>query len=625
MSEWDLNSVEASFHIPVWSAGYAGVGRDGRLRMFPRREPDSRGVDLVELAEEVLDTGLSLPVLVRFTDILSDRVERMVGAFDAALASHGLDGGYTCLYPIKVNQQRSVVDHIVHQGGRRVGLEAGSKPELLAVLAVADREGGVIVCNGYKDRAYVRLALIGQQIGQRVHIVIEQPRELRVVLEEAAALGVEPVLGVRIRLASLGKGNWQNTGGERSKFGLSASEVLRIIERLRRAGKLHWLRLLHFHMGSQIADLADIRTAIREAVRYYAELRRLGVPLSAIDVGGGLGVDYEGRGETSFCSMNYGLGEYADVIVTSLAEVCARHELPHPEIFTEAGRALTAHHAVLITDVIDVETAESEPDCPPQGDETPSPLRELCALRGDCGKAPPGEEFARARELLATLYARYAAGEITLEERAAGEGIYRGICRSLSGLAADSDPALADDLNELLADKYFLNLSVFQSVPDVWGIEQIFPIVPLQRLEERPTRRAVLQDLTCDSDGHIPLYADSGRIERTLPLHPVRPGETYLIGIFLIGAYQEILGDMHNLFGDTDAINVELRPDGGYELVEPERGDRVDELLSYVHYDVRGLLERLREKIRVAGLSRAQRDACIAELMRGLQGNTYLS
>lgn len=625
MSEWDLSSAEASFQIPRWSEGYAGVGRDGRLRMYPRGESGSRGVDLVELTEEALDAGLSLPVLVRFTDILGDRVGRMVEAFDAALARHEQGGGYTCIYPIKVNQQRSVVDHILRHGGRRVGLEAGSKPELLAVLAVADREGGVIVCNGYKDRAYIRLALIGQQIGHRVHIVIEQPRELRVVLEEASALGVEPVLGVRIRLASLGKGNWQNTGGERSKFGLSASEVLRIVERLRRAGKLHWLRLLHFHMGSQIADLHDIRTAAREAVRYFAELHRLGVPLGVVDVGGGLGVDYEGRGESSFCSMNYRLEEYADVIVTSLAEVCARHELPHPQIFTEAGRALTAHHAVLITDVIDVETSELEPDCPQQDEELSTPLRELCVLRRELGTLSAGEEFARARDLLGVLHERYASGEMTLEARALGEGIYRGICRSLSEIAASSDPALADDLNELLADKYFLNLSVFQSVPDVWGIDQIFPIVPLQRLEERPTRRAVLQDLTCDSDGHIPFYADSGRIERTLPVHPVRPGETYLLGIFLVGAYQEILGDMHNLFGDTDAINVELQADGGYELVESERGDRVDELLSYVHYDVRGLLERLREKIRLSRLSRAQRDVCIAELERGLQANTYLS
>jgi arginine decarboxylase len=564
-------------------------------------------------------------VLVRFTDILHDRVRRMVEAFDAALEAHAMAGGYTCLYPIKVNQQRSVVEHILRHGARRVGLEAGSKPELLAVLAVADREGGVVVCNGYKDRAYIRLALIGQQIGHRVHIVIEQPRELRVVLEEAAALDVEPVLGIRVRLASLGKGNWQNTGGERSKFGLSSSEVLRIVERLRRAGKLHWLRLLHFHMGSQIADLEDIRTGAREAARYYAELHRMGVDLAVVDVGGGLGVDYEGRGRISFCSMNYGLQEYAEVMVQSLADVCEQHGLAHPEIFSEAGRALTAHHAVLITDVIDVETFEGEPDCPPDVDDAVEPVRALCALRRDLGGAAPGEQFHAARELLAALHEGFAAGEIVLGQRALGESVYRGICRALSERAAGTDPGLADDLNEMLADKYFLNLSVFQSVPDVWGIEQIFPILPLQRLDERPVRRAVIQDLTCDSDGHVPFYADSGRIERTLPLHSVRPGETYLIGIFLVGAYQEILGDMHNLFGDTDAINVELRRDGGYELVEPEQGDRVDELLSYVHYDVPGLLDRLREKIRASGLPRARRDACIAELERGLRAKTYLS
>jgi arginine decarboxylase len=517
-----------------------------------------------------------------------------------------------------------VVEQIVAGDGDCVGLEAGSKPELMAVLASAPA-GGVIVCNGYKDRAYIRLALIGRRLGYDVYIVIEKPSELDLVIAESADLDIEPLLGVRVRLAAVATGKWQNSGGAKSKFGLSAAQVLDLIERLRAHDSLHWLVLLHSHIGSQIPDLRDIHRGISEASRYYAEFHRLGARIRVIDVGGGLGIDYEGSRSQHSCSTNYDLGAYATEVMRPIARICAEHGLPEPMIFSESGRALTAHHAVLITDVIEREAPFSDSVAEAAGDdELLTRLRDLA----EAGSAPGiPQRFENAQLLLAEADERFAGGDLGLQQRAMAETLFYRIMRSArAGLRLSSrrHRDLLEQLNERLAERVFCNFSLFQSLPDVWAIGQIFPLMPLNRLDEQPERAALVHDLTCDSDGCIETYVDQDGVERTLMLHPPRPGEPYLLGIFLVGAYQEILGDMHNLFGDTDAVNVELTPDGGYRLTDPEPGDSVDELLRYVHFDPEAMLDSYLRRLRAQGVAASDIDSYFRELKAGLRGYTYL-
>ena len=622
MTDWTIEQSRSLYNIANWSGGYFDIGGNGHL-LVRGGPPGHPGVDLAALVRELPAEGVGLPVLMRFPHILRDRVERLSGAFDRACRDTGYEGGYTAVYPIKVNQQRSVVEGILDAGGARVGLEAGSKPELMAVLAMAP-PGGVIVCNGYKDREYLRLAHIGRLLGQRIYIVVEKPSEIDGIIEASRSLGVRPLLGMRVRLASIGKGKWQNTGGEKAKFGLSAAQVLALLDRLRDEGMLDCMQLLHFHMGSQIANIRDIHAGMREAARYYAELRELGADIRVVDVGGGLGVDYDGTRSRGSCSMNYSVQEYANNIVRTLANACLELDLPHPDIFSESGRALTAHHAVLVTNVIDTECAPGDGEAAPPPDDAPQILLDLWRLYRNEDGLPPTEICHDAAHWLNEAQTMYTHGLLVLEERAVAERLYFAICRRLATDGERLPRDLRDELNEKLADKYFCNFSLFQSIPDVWGIDQIFPITPLARLDERPDRRGIVQDLTCDSDGRIDRYVDGGGVESTLPLHAPRAGEPYLLGIFLVGAYQEILGDLHNLFGDADSINVELTPDGGYRLVDPECGDTVGELLRYVHYDPEDLAVRYREKADAADLDDGLRETVLAELDAGLDGYTYL-
>jgi arginine decarboxylase len=628
MTDWQIQKAREVYNIPYWGGGYFDVNGAGRVIVRPDRNSDHAGLDLYDLAAEVRSQGLSLPVLVRFVDILRDRVDVLCNAFARAMAEDDYTGAYTAVYPIKVNQQRSVVDAIRSHGGARVGLEAGSKPELMAVLALSSADRGVIICNGYKDSEYIRLALIGRRLGHRVYIVVEKLSELEVIIRESRAMGIAPMLGVRVRLASLGAGKWQNTGGEKSKFGLSATQVLRVVERLREENMLDCLQLVHFHLGSQIANIRDIQRGMREAARYYAELLRLGAGINTVDVGGGLGIDYEGTRSRSFCSINYSVDEYAKNIVHIVWETCAEHGLPHPDIITESGRAMTAHHAVLITNVIDLERVPDLGTVPPAGEDEPLIIKDLSALyEADVNTRSAVEAYHDAAHWLSEAQGMYTHGLLTLEQRARAEELYFAVCRKVSSLLqtpARSHREVVDELNEKLADKYFCNFSVFQSVPDVWAIDQIFPIAPLHRLDEPPARRAVLQDLTCDSDGRISYYVDREGIETTLPLHSIEPGQDYLLGLFLVGAYQEILGDMHNLFGDTDSVDVSLTADGGHELHNPRRGDTVGDVLRYVHIRAEELLDVLRGKLARATLDDAQRAAYLAELEAGLSGYTYL-
>ncbi len=612
------------YNVDRWGEGYFAVGAGGTLEVRPRG-PRGPALELAAVARAAREAGLGWPVLLRFTDILRDRVAALVAAFDRARAGDGYRGGYTAVYPIKVNQQRSVVEAIVGADAGRVGLEAGSKPELMAVLALTP-PGGVIVCNGYKDREYVELALTGRALGHRIYLVVEKASEVALVVEAARRLGIEPLLGVRVRLASIGAGLWQNTGGEKSKFGLAARELPGMVAALRAAGLLGALRMLHFHLGSQVANIRDIQRGVREAARFYAELRRLGAPLDTVDVGGGLGVDYEGTRSRSFCSMNYTLDEYAFNIVHTLWEVCAEAGLPHPDILSESGRALTAHHAVLVTNVTGVEPAPHEPPPDPPGEDDPLVLRDLWQAWERFESRSPLEIYHEAVHWLGEAQSMFNHGLLDLAQRARAEALYHALCRRVRRALDPQVPAhreVLDELNERLADKYFCNLSIFQSMPDVWAIGQIFPIVPLVRLDEPPARRAVVVDLTCDSDGRIDRYVGRDGVEATLPLHPVRPGETYLLGFFLVGAYQEILGDMHNLFGDTDSVNVVLDGDG-WRLAEPLRGDTVDRLLRYVHFDPERLRAAYAAKLASAGLPPARREALGRILEAGLEGYTYL-
>lgn len=620
MSSVNIELARQIYSLEAWGKGYLDISPQGHLLVRPN--PQGPSINLFNLIRDIQQLELRFPVLVRFPDILKHRVSSLCAAFGRAAQNLAYDAAYTAVYPIKVNQQHCVVRDILHAGDQ-VGLEAGSKPELMAVLALS-RPHGVIVCNGYKDREYIRLALIGQKLGHRVFIVVEKPSEIELILQEADALQVEPGIGIRIRLASVGKGKWQNSGGEKAKFGLSASQVLKAIDRLRQAGKLQCLKLLHFHMGSQIANIHDLQTGLQEAARHYVELHALGARLDILDVGGGLAIDYDGSGSRNECSMNYSLDDYASNVLHIVQETCRQHALPCPQIFTESGRAMTAHHAMLITNIIETETIE--PELPKSAGSENECLQELYKLNAALKQSAAIEQHRHAQYWFDRAQAQYNTGQLSLAERAEVEQVYFAICRQLQGLLQHSSRVqreTLDEINEKMADKYFCNFSVFQSMPDVWGIDQVFPIVPLHRLDEAPDRRGIIHDLTCDSDGHIEYYADSHGVEKTLPLHSVREGEDYWLGMFLLGAYQEILGDMHNLFGDTDAINVELDGKGGYRLVEAEYGDSVELLLSYVHFNIDDMMSAYQEKITAAKLSKKEGGEIIAALQEGIKGYTY--
>ncbi len=624
MADWDIQKARDTYNIAHWGSGYFDIGEHGRLIAYPDRDSSRPGVDLHALARAVREAGLALPVLVRFVDILHDRVDTLCGAFAKAMDADDYQGRYTAVYPIKVNQQRRVVESIIGHGNGRVGLEAGSKPELMAVMALVPK-GGTVICNGYKDREYIRLALRGLQLGLKVFIVIEKSSEVELIIDEARRLGVEPMLGMRVRLASIGAGKWQNTGGEKSKFGLTASQCLDVVEQLKRAGLGDALRLLHFHLGSQIPHIRDIQRGMREAARYYAELRRMGVAIDTVDVGGGLGVDYEGTRSRSYCSMNYTVEEYAANVVHVLWEVCQEHGLPHPNLISESGRALTAHHAVLITNVIDIDRIPEADAVQAPADDAPLILRDLWDNLQALRRRSPVETYHDALHALSEAQGMYIHGVLTLEQRAHAERLYQATCRHVLPRLDPTQRAhreLLDELNEKLADKLFCNFSIFQSMPDIWAIDQICPVLPLHRLDEVPSRRNVLQDLTCDSDGSIQGYVDRDGVETTLPLPPYRPGEEYLLGVFMVGAYQEILGDMHNLFGDTDSVNVELTNDG-YRLSNPLRGDTVETVLRYVRFDAEDLLARYRERVGETELPAEARKEMLDELAAGLEGYTY--
>ncbi|OHV07609.1 biosynthetic arginine decarboxylase [Kushneria phosphatilytica] len=630
-----LQEALRTWNIDQWGSGYFDIDPQGRVVVRPHGnapEQQRPALPITELATRLQQAGLRLPVLVRFTDILHDRVEQLCAAFDRAIQEQGYDAHYTAVYPIKVNQQRRVVEELLatpERGRGRVGLEAGSKPELMAVLALSSEHPSTIVCNGYKDREYIRLALMGEKLGHHVYLVVEKHAELELIIEEADRLGVEPRIGVRARLSSIGKGNWQNTGGEKSKFGLTARQVQAVVDHMRAIGRLDALQLVHFHLGSQIANIRDIQRGLRECTRFYQSLREAGAAVEVVDVGGGLGVDYEGTRSRSYCSINYSMDEYANNVVGAFQQLCQATGLPHPQIISESGRALTAHHAVLITNVIDEERHDDAlPERSDRGDAQLDVLWRTWEWLGE--SADPRllvEYYHDIHQAMTDLQDRFVLGDASLAVRAEGEAVHAAASRRLRARLDHRNRAhreILDELDEKLADKLFVNFSLFQSVPDVWGIDQIFPVIPLSNLDQPPVRRGVIQDITCDSDGRIERYVDGQGVETTLPLPEWKAGEEKLLGLFLVGAYQEILGDLHNLFGDTDSIDVSLDDNGQWRLGTPITGDSVANVLRYVNFDPDRLRNRLQRQLIRSDVSSREREQFLEELEAGLEGYTYL-
>ena len=623
--QWNVEAARAQYAIAHWGEGYFDIDERGRLSVRPRVAGAT--VALPDIVDAACAQGSRLPLLVRFADILQHRLGRLQGAFAQAMAELDYPGGYTAVYPIKVNQQKAVAGELASAGAAGgFGLEAGSKPELMAVLALA-HPGSIVICNGYKDREYLRLALIGRKLGLRVFIVIEKLSELAPALAEAKALDVEPLFGVRVRLTSLGAGKWQNTGGEKSKFGLTPRQLLTLVDELKAANLTSSLRLLHVFMGSQISNVRDIAAGMREATRYYVELCKLGMPIAYVDVGGGLGVDYEGTRSRSACSVNYGLDQYAATIVQPLAEASREHGFAPPHVISETGRAMVAHHAVLVTNVSDIERAP-EGRVPPTDADEPAALRRLREIHAEIDQRAVIELYHEAQHHWTEGHALFALGQLTLRQRARMDDLYYAIVTALRlRLKPEERPhrQALDELNEKLVDKYFVNFSIFESIPDAWAIDQVFPIVPIAGLERAPERRGVIADLTCDSDGRLDAYVDAEGVDVSLPLHAPVPGQPYRLGIFLVGAYQEALGDIHNLFGDTDAVNVRLTSAGAFEFSNVRRGDTTDVMLDYVGYDVPALRLAYREKIAAAALDAATGERLAALLEAGLTGYTYLA
>ncbi len=581
---------------------------------------------LDEIAQRLQQQGLSTPFLLRFPDILHARIKSLTKAFQQAIHDTQYQGSYHVIYPIKVNQQRSVVTEIAKHNNSEVGLEAGSKSELLAIIGLTADHNTTIVCNGYKDAEYIKLALIAQKLGHRVYLVLEKYAELTCILQQAKKLNTLPRMGIRVRALTTSPGKWQDTVGPKSKFGLSATQILKIIDRLTKEGALHCLQLLHFHFGSQIANIGDIQKGIQELARYYAELHRKGAPINVVDVGGGLGVDYDGTHTRRFSSINYTIQEYANNIVYTLNEVCAAHQLQHPTIFSESGRAITAHHAVLITNVVDHEPTKLPDTNQFKTSQQDIIIQNLQDNLSTLTARSAMEAYHDANYLMTEAHQKYLLNVINLETKAVIDELYILTCWRVRNLLKPHIRAhreIIDEINDRLADKFFLNFSIFQSLPDSWAIDQIFPILPLTQLNEKPSTRSILQDITCDSDGRIDCYIDGDGIESTLPLPTYHQNSPYLFGIFLVGAYQEILGDMHNLYGDTASANVRWN-ESNYEISEITLGDRVCDVLNYVDIDQKQLLKNYQRKIVNAKLTTTESTLFLQALTEGLQGYTYL-
>jgi arginine decarboxylase len=625
---WSVHDASELYEITRWGHGYFSVNEAGHVQVHPTKDP-SRAIDLKELIDRLQLRGISLPVLVRFSDILEHRLGEIHAAFQAAINQHQYQGSYSCVYPIKVNQQRQVVEEVFSFGRRyRFGLEAGSKPELLAVVALADNETPII-CNGFKDAEYIETAMLAQKIGRNIIPVVEKYTELALVLEAADKVGVRPRIGMRVKLASRGSGRWRSSGGFRSKFGLTVTEILRGLEELKSRDMQDCLKLLHFHLGSQITNIRIVKGALNEAARVYTELAKLGAGLEYIDVGGGLGVDYDGSQTNFESSMNYTLQEYANDVVYHLQAVCDEAGVAHPTIISESGRAVVAYHSVLVFNVLGVSGFGDEKVPAVADPEWEQPLSDLFETYTTVTARSALEAFHDAQQALDMALSLFNGGYLPLEQRSLAENLFWAICTKLHRLTQSMSEVPEDlqSLDEQLSDTYFCNFSLFQSIPDSWAIKQLFPVMPIHRLNEKPVNHAVLGDITCDSDGKLDRFVDRRDVKKTLPLH-TPSGAPYHLGVFLVGAYQEILGDLHNLFGDTHAVHVSLDQDGATRLDALVKGDTVKEVLDYVEFDAETLLRKLRTDVETAVRDGRVNYEGAGRLLKfyedGLNGYTYL-
>jgi arginine decarboxylase len=639
VDRWTTADASELYEVPSWGKGYFSVGPNGNLLVHPTKDA-TRFIDMKELVERLQARGLDLPVLVRFNGILKNRLQEIHDAFAQAIKDHDYKGQYSCVYPIKVNQQRQVVEKVLeYSRPLGFGLEAGSKPELLAVVAMTDADTPII-CNGFKDAEFIEMALLAQKIGRKVIPVVEKFTELELILQYAEKIGVRPQIGMRIKLAARGSGRWQSSGGYRSKFGLTVSEILHALEELRRRGMADCFKLLHFHLGSQITNIRHVKAAMVEAARAYADLAKRGAGLEFLDVGGGLGVDYDGSQTNFESSVNYTLQEYANDVIYHVMSICDEVEVPHPHVISESGRAVVAYHSALVFGVLGVSTqgnglaSVEQPEIQFGGssdtdDDEPQPLTDLRDTHRNISVRNVLESFHDAQQSLDTIMTLFGTGYLSLDRRAQAETLFFAICHKIRRLIEQMEfvPEELQGLDATLSDTYFCNFSLFQSIPDSWAINQLFPIMPIHRLQERPTHPAVLGDITCDSDGKIDQFIDRRDVKRSLLLHDYH-GSPYYLAAFLIGAYQEILGDLHNLFGDTNTVHVDLNERGDVVLETIVKGETVSEVLDYVQFHDRDLIHRLQMAVENAvtegRIDHRQAGRIVKFYEDGLQGYTYL-
>ena len=629
MKKWRIEDSEELYNIKGWGVNYFGINEKGNVYVTPRK--NSVQVDLKELVDELATRHVTTPMLLRFPDILDNRIEKTSDCFNKAAKEYNYQGEHYIVFPVKVNQMRPVVEEIISHGKKyNLGLEAGSKPELHAVLATNMDSDSVIICNGHKDQNFIELALLAQKMGKHVYLVIEKLPELKIIAEAAKKLGVSPTLGIRIKLASSGTGKWAESGGDASKFGLNSSELLLALHMLEEMGLKDCLKLIHFHIGSQITKIRRISTALREAAQFYVQLHAMGFNIEFVDCGGGLGVDYDGtRSSNSESSVNYSIQEYINDCVYTLVDAANKNNIPHPNIITECGRSLTAHHSILVLEVQDcVSVAEMPEDFQPSESDHQL-VHDLTDIWDKLSPRSMLEDWHDAEDIREEALDLFRHGIIGLKTRAQIESLYWSISHEVSELCHNQKhvPEELRKLDKQMSDKYFCNFSLFQSLPDSWGIDQLFPIMPIHRLNEKPDRSATIQDITCDSDGKISAYVNYNHQTNYLPLHKVKPNESYYIGVFLVGAYQEILGNMHNLFGDTNAVHVTVN-NNTYEIEQVIDGETVADVLEYVQYDPKKLVRRLEiwvsEAVKEGKISEVEGKEFISNYRAGLYGYTYL-
>ena len=629
MRKWRIEDSAELYNITGWGINYFSINDNGHVVVTPRK--NGIEVDLKELVEELQLRDVSAPMLIRFPDILDSRIEKMASCFKMASEEYSYKAQNFIIYPIKVNQMRPVVEEIVSHGKKfNIGLEAGSKPELHAVIAINTDNDSLIICNGYKDEDYIELALLAQKMGRRIFLVVEKLSELKLIIKIAKQFKIRPNLGIRIKLASSGSGKWEDSGGDVSKFGLTSSELLEALDILERNKMKDCLLLVHFHIGSQVNKIRRIKIAIREASQFYVQLHQNGYNISFVDIGGGLGVDYDGtRSSNSESSVNYSIQEYVNDVISTMVDVSDKNNLPHPNVITESGRSLTAHHSVLIFEVLEATSLpvwEEDEEIDASDHEL---LKELFSLWNSLNQTRMHETWHDAQQIREETLDRFSLGLLDLQTRAKIERLFWSIAKEIqqmtNGMKHVSEELI--NLPKLLSDKYFCNFSLFQSLPDSWAIDQIFPIIPIQRLDEKPDRSATLQDITCDSDGKIDNFISTRNLSYYLPVHSLKPKEPYYIGVFLVGAYQEILGDLHNLFGDTNAVHVSV-DDNGYSIDQIIDGETVAEVLEYVQYNPKKLVRTVEtwvtSSVKSGIITAEEGKEFLSNYRSGLYGYTYL-